>query len=63
MHIINISQMVYHYVFSRKKSFIPNIEFKFPKLDIDFWTLDNHIEVAVNDDKLFISPLELQIPF
>ena len=49
--------------FSKKNSYIPNIEFKFPKLEIDYWTLEKRIEVTLNDYKLFISPLELQIPF
>lgn len=49
--------------FSRKDSYIPNIEFKFPKLEIDFWTLEKRIKVTLNDYQLFISPLELQIPF
>jgi hypothetical protein len=49
--------------FSKKNSYIPNIEFKFPKFEIDYWTLEKRIEVTLNDYKLFISPLELQIPF
>lgn len=49
--------------FSRKGTFIPNIEIKFPKVDIDKWTIDNRKEVILNDSLLFISPLELQIPF
>lgn len=49
--------------FSRKDSFIPNIEFKFPKAELDIWTLKNRKEVILNGQKLFISPLELQIPF
>lgn len=49
--------------FSKKNSFIPNIEFKFPKLDIDAWTVENRKKVSLNTYELFISPLELQIPF
>lgn len=49
--------------FSRKGAFIPNIEIKFPKVDIDKWTIDNQKEVILNGSTLFISPLELQIPF
>lgn len=49
--------------FSRKGSFIPNIEMKFPKIEIDFWTLAEKKEVLLNGYKLFVSPLELQIPF
>ena len=35
--------------FSKKDSFIPNIEFKFPKLEIDSWTLNERIKVLLND--------------
>ncbi|MBI2672156.1 hypothetical protein HYX16_04445 [Candidatus Woesearchaeota archaeon] len=46
-----------------KNKFIPNIEIKFPKIDLDYWAIKNKIKVLVNDNALFISPLELQIPF
>jgi hypothetical protein len=49
--------------FSEKNNFIPNIEVKFPKIELDFWTLKQRKEVILNKNKLFISPLELQIPF
>lgn len=49
--------------FSRKNRFIPNIEFKFPKVDLDLWVLSERKEVILNGNKLFISPLELQIAF
>lgn len=49
--------------FSRKGEFIPNIEFKFPKAELDFWTLNNSKKVIVNHKSILISPLELQIPF
>jgi hypothetical protein len=49
--------------FSKKGSAIPNIEFKFPKVELDEWTLDNRKKIVLNGNKLFISPLELQIPF
>lgn len=49
--------------FSRKNNFIPNIELKFPKIELDFWTLEQRKEVMLNKKRLFISPLELQIPF
>lgn len=48
---------------SRKGRFVPNIEMKFPKEELDFWTLKEKMEVVVNNHRLFISPLELQIPF
>ena len=49
--------------FSIKNNFIPNIEIKFPKNELDLWTLKERKEVILNKNKLFISPLELQIPF
>ena len=49
--------------FAGKGKFIPNIELKFPKVDLDLWTLSERKEVILNGNKLFISPLELQIPF
>lgn len=49
--------------FSRKNNFIPNVEFKFPKVELDDWTLKERKKVILNDHQLFVSPLELQIPF
>lgn len=49
--------------FSKKSRYIPNVEFKFPKTELDAWTLEKRKEVLLNNRKLFISPLELQIPF
>jgi hypothetical protein len=49
--------------FSEKGKFIPNIEFKFPKNELDEWTLQERKEVSLNNHRIFISPLELQIPF
>jgi hypothetical protein len=49
--------------FSRKGEFIPNMEIKFPKIDLDDWTIANRKEVSLNKHQIFISPLELQIPF
>ena len=49
--------------FSKKKTFIPNIELKFPKIEIDYWSLRERKKVLLNDRPLFIAPLELQIPF
>lgn len=48
--------------FSENK-FIPNIEIKFPKSQLDAWTIDNRKEVHLNNYILFTSPFELQIPF
>lgn len=49
--------------FSQKGGLIPNIEVKFPKTDIDEWTLENRRQVKLNGKNLFISPLEVQIPY
>jgi len=49
--------------FSKKGEFIPNIEFKFPRTELDRWTLKEKKKVLLNKHVLYISPLELQIPF
>ncbi len=49
--------------FAKKNTFIPNIEFKFPKTDLDDWTIKERIKVILNNQYLNISPLELQISF
>ena len=49
--------------FSRKNKFIPNIEIKFHKSELDLWTLKNKKKVIVNAKTIFIAPIELQIPF
>jgi len=49
--------------FSRKKEYLPNMEIKFPKNELDQWTIENSREVKINNNTIYISPLELQIPF
>ncbi|HWR64229.1 MAG TPA: hypothetical protein VN365_07505 [Candidatus Thermoplasmatota archaeon] len=49
--------------FSKKGTFIPNIELKFPKVKLDTWTLTQRKTLLLNRQLLFISPLELQIPY
>lgn len=53
--------------FAKKGCFIPNAEIKFPKTEIDNWTLNQRITVNINNNvnngKLFTSPIELQISF
>lgn len=49
--------------FSRKKEFIPNMELKFPKTELESWALSKRKRVKINSKTLFISPLELQISF
>lgn len=48
---------------ARKGSFIPNIEVKFVKNDLDIFSLENRKKLKINDEILFISPLEIQIPY
>ena len=48
---------------SRKNEFIPNIELKFTKTDLESWVLQQKNGVVVNEKKLFISSIELQISF
>ena len=49
--------------FSRKKKFLPNMEVKFPKTELDLVALQNKTLAIVNNEKLSISPIELQISF
>ena len=49
--------------FAKKETFIPNMEFKFPKFDIDKWTLKERKTVLINKYEIYISPLEIQIPY
>ena len=49
--------------FAKKEQFIPNIEFKFVKDDVDYYSLTEAIEVRIRDNTLNISPLELQIAY
>ncbi|MBU1199290.1 MAG: hypothetical protein KKF46_07295 [Nanoarchaeota archaeon] len=49
--------------FCYKEQFIPNMEIKFPKTDLDTWTLNERKKVIMNNNQFFISPIELQIPF
>ena len=49
---------------AKKDSIIPNIEMKFTKDDIDFFTMENRMEVHVEkNNSFFISPLEVEIPY
>jgi len=49
--------------FSRKKTFVPNLEVKFPKRDIDKETFQDFIKVVLVEGQLKISSLERQIAF
>ena len=49
--------------FARKKKVIPNIELKFADSLIDKETLKEKAKVKIRDVTLFISPIEIQIPY
>lgn len=49
--------------FSKKGLFIPNMEFKFPKMELDTWAIENAKKVILNGNVIMISPIELQIPY
>ncbi len=42
---------------------VPNMEFKVIKTDLDKYSFENRLKVILNEGKLYISPIELQIPF
>jgi hypothetical protein len=48
---------------AKKGSFIPNIELKFVKNDLDRYSLENRAHIKLADKSLYLSPLELQIPY
>ena len=48
---------------AKKGEAIPNFEVKFAKKDTDFLSLNNPLKVTLNNRKLLMSPLEVQIPF
>ncbi len=48
---------------AKKGSFIPNIELKFVKNDLDRYSRENRRHVKIADRSLYLSPLELQIPY
>jgi hypothetical protein len=48
---------------AKKGRFIPNIELKFVKNDLDRYSLEHRKHVKIADRSLYLSPLELQIPY
>jgi hypothetical protein len=48
---------------AKEDTIIPNIELKFVKDDFDRYSIDNRLEVILGEKHLFISPIELQIPY
>lgn len=49
--------------FAYENQVIPNVEIKVPKNELDTWTLEWRQAVKINTRVIYISPLELQIPF
>ncbi len=49
--------------FARKDSIIPNMEVKFPRNGAARWTLRERVKVSVNGNPLYVSPMEMQIPY
>ncbi len=48
---------------AKKNTVIPNIELKFVKDKFDRYSMENKIKVIIDDEHIFISPIELQIPY
>jgi hypothetical protein len=48
---------------TKKGSFIPNIELKFVKNDLDRYSLDHRMHVKLSHRSLYLSPFEMQIPY
>ena len=48
---------------AKKGSFIPNIELKFVKNDLDRYSLEHRRHLELANRSLYLSPLELQIPY
>ncbi len=49
--------------FARKGKYMPNMEVKFPKAELDKWALQDRRKVILNKMPLFISPIELQLAY
>jgi len=48
---------------AKEDTIIPNIELKVIKDDFDKYSIDNRLKVIIGENHLFISPIELQIPY
>ncbi len=48
---------------AKKGNYIPNIELKFVKNEFDRYSIKYRKSIKLNDRTLFISPLEIQIPY
>lgn len=48
---------------AEKDTVIPNMEMKFAKDDFDRYALYHRLEAVFNGERIYISPIELQIPY
>jgi hypothetical protein len=48
---------------AKKGTVIPNIELKFVKDDYDAYSIENRVRIVMDQSHLFVSPIELQIPY
>lgn len=48
---------------AEEDTIIPNIELKFLKDDFDKYSIEKRVEVTIGENRLFVSPPELQIPY
>ena len=49
--------------FATKGTIIPNMELKTSKTSLEKWALKNRQQVQVNNNQIYISPIELQIAY
>lgn len=49
--------------FSYKNKFVPNIEIKFPKVELDEWVLKNKLSVYLDCNLILVSKIEPQIAY
>lgn len=49
--------------FAKKGKPTPNMEFKIIKTDLDLYSYENKLKVALGEKEVFISPLEMQIAY
>ncbi|MHC1605329.1 MAG: hypothetical protein ACXQTP_05115 [Candidatus Methanofastidiosia archaeon] len=48
---------------AKEDTIIPNIELKFVKDDFERYSIDNRLKIMMGKKHLFVSPIELQIPY
>ena len=49
--------------FSKNGNSVPNFEMKIVKSSLDRWSLTNRKKIILNGNIMYISPIELQVPF